>query len=118
MTASATILALMLTLLAFSSQHDAQLKATHYERVRQIALVDTITFSAAIILLLILSLPLAESQDIPQTWYTVVYYLTMVYASALGGALISIVLLLYNAIVDMIRVTQPGAQSKLVVDDE
>ena len=118
MTASATILALMLTMLSFSGQREAQLKTTHYERVRQIALVDTITFAAAIILLLILSLPLAESQDVPQSWYTVVYYLTMFYAAALGGALISIVLLLYHAIVDMIRVMHPEARSELVVRDQ
>lgn len=118
MTASATILALMLTMLSFSGQQDARLKSSHYERVRQIALVDTITFAAAIILLLILSLPLAESQDVPPSWYTVVYYLTMFYAAALGGALISIVLLLYNAIVDMIRVIHPEARSELVVRDK
>lgn len=118
MTASATILALMLTLISFSSAQDRRLKKTHYDRVRQIALVDTGTFAAAIILLLIISVPLAEAAEIPAGWYSVVYYITVVYAAALGGALIAIVLMLYHAITDLIGVIHPDEVSDLVKDEE
>ena len=118
MAASATILALMLTLLSFSSAQDAKLKRAHYDRVKQIARVDTGTFAAAIILLLAISVPLAESAKIPPQWYTIVYYLTVVYSAALGGALIAIILMLYNAITDLIGVIDPEEVSQLVRQDD
>lgn len=114
MTASGTILALMLTLISFSSSQERRLKEAHYDRVRQIALVDTGTFAAAIILLLLISVPLAETAEIPAEWYTVVYYVTIVYAAALGGALIAVVLMLYQAITDLIGVIHPDKASDLV----
>ncbi len=114
MTASGTILALMLTLISFSSSQERRLKEAYYDRVRQIALVDTGTFAAAIILLLLISVPLAEAADIPAAWYTVVYYVTVVYAAALGGALIAVVLMLYRAITDLIGVIHPDKSSDLV----
>lgn len=114
MTASGTILALMLTLISFSSSQERRLKEAYYDRVRQIALVDTGTFAAAIILLLLISVPLAEAADIPAAWYTVVYYVTIVYAAALGGALIAVVLMLYRAITDLIGVIHPDKSSDLV----
>jgi len=117
MTASATILALMLTLISFSGGPGSRLKRRHYDRVRQIALVDTITFAAAITWLLVISVPLAESAEIPSTWYRVVYYVTLVYAAALGGALIAVVLLLYNAISDLIGVVHPDEESDLVTEE-
>jgi hypothetical protein len=118
MTASATILALMLTLISFSSAQERRLKRAHYDRVRQIAFVDTATFAAAIIFLLIISVPLAEAAEIPAGWYSVVYYVTVVYAAALGGALIAIVLMLYQAITDLIGVIHPDEVSDLVEDGE
>lgn len=118
MTVSATILALMLTLISFSSGQGTRLKRVHYDRVRQIALVDTVTFAAALIWLLLISVPLAESADIPSSWYRIVYYLTLVYGAALGGALIAVVLLLYNAITDLISVMQPGEESELVEEEK
>ena len=117
MAASATILALMLTLITFSSGQGTRLKRAHYDRVRQIALVDTITFSAAIVLLLLFSVPLAESADVPAAWYRVVYYAAILYAAALGGALIAIVLMLYRAITDLIGVIHPDEVSDLVEEE-
>lgn len=114
MTSSATILALMLTLISFSSSQEARLKRSHYDRVRQIAKVDTGTFAAAIILLLIISVPLAESTEIGSEWYRGLYYFTIVYAAALAGALIAIVLMLYRAVMDLIGVIHPDEVSELV----
>lgn len=116
MTASATILALMLTLISISSSQDVKLKRSHYDRIRQIALVDTGTFAAAIILLLFTNVPIAESTEITPDVYMVVYYVTTVYAAALGGALIAVVLMLYRAVTDMIRVIRPDEESELVED--
>lgn len=118
MTATATVLALMLTLLSVSTTQNEQLKSVHYNRVRQIAQVDSGTFAAALILLLLISIPLAESSEVPANWYTIVYYITVVYAASLGGALITVVLMLYNAITGLIGVLNPTEKSHLLIDGE
>lgn len=118
MTATATVLALMLTLLSFSNTQSGKLKSMHYDRVRQIAQMDSVTFAAALVLLLLLSVPLAESSEVPANWYTIVYYVAVLYTAALGGALITIVLMLYNAITDLIRVIHPAEESQLLVDGD
>ncbi len=118
MTATATVLALMLTLLSFSNTQSARLKSAHYDRVRQIAQMDSVTFAAALVLLLLVSVPLAESSEVPASWYTIVYYVTVLYTAGLGGALIVIVLMLYHAVTDLIGVIHPTEKSHLLADDD
>lgn len=79
MTATATVLALMLTLLSITGTQEEQLKPLHYDRVRQIAKADSVTFAAALILLLVVSVPLAEPSEVPDNWYTIVYYVAVLY---------------------------------------
>ena len=102
--ASATILALMLTLLGTSASSDSRLKAAHYIRIRQVALGDTIVFVSAMTLDLLLNIPLSESSEIGSTMQHVVYYGTLGLTSLLGGALVAIVLMIYNTVTDMIEV--------------
>jgi hypothetical protein len=117
MTVTATILALMLTMLSLSHAGEGNFIASHYDRVQQISLLDTITFAAATILLLFISIPFSQSQNgIPATFYTILYYIILVYAAVLGGALISIIILLYSAITDMVRVVHPNKESNLLID--
>lgn len=116
MTSTATILALMLTLLSFSNNQSGKLKSVHYDRVRQISQVDSATFAGALILLLMVSVPLAESSEVPTVWYSIIYYIAVFYTAGLGGALITIVLMLYNAITDLISIIDPDQESRLVVD--
>ena len=101
--ASATILALMLTLLGVSTGADSDIKPGHYQRVRQIALVDAIVFSFAMVVNLILNVPFVESNELPTQWYNVLYYVALGTASLMGGALISIVLMIYNTVSDVIQ---------------
>lgn len=118
-TATATILALMLTMLSVSRAREEKFKPTHYNRVHQIALVDTVTFAAAIILLLFVSIPISQSQnEVPAIFYTILYYLILGYAAVLGGALVSIVFMLYNAITDMVRVVHPTRESNLLIEQD
>jgi hypothetical protein len=104
MTATATILALMLTILSLSSSSSNQIHSSHYKRVQQIALLDMIAFVGATLLLLVLNVPLEESDSLSTEWYNTSYYVILIYSSALGGMLISIVVMLYAAIRDMISV--------------
>lgn len=118
MTATATVLALMLTLLSFSSAQSKRLKSNHYDRVRQIAQVDSVTFAAALVFLLLVSVPLADPTEVPTNWYEIIYYFTVLYSAAIGGALITVVLMLYSAITDLIGVIHPSEKSNLLADGD
>lgn len=107
------ILALMLTLLSLSSSLEAELDWTHYQRVKQVAWITTIVLIVAILVYLILNVPLAESDSSggakeTANWSTI-YYSTLGLSSLLGGALIAIVLMLYNTVRDLIPLLSPDA---------
>lgn len=103
-TASATILALMLTLLSLSFNTQGRLDEGHYRRIRRIALIDTVTFIAAMTFLLFLVVPLDEPQQILPSWYEIFYYVTIVGSAILGGLLVTIVLMLYSTVTDIITI--------------
>ena len=111
LTATSTILALLLTLLSFSSSTERNLKPAHYERIKWIARLSTIAFSAAIVLLMCMTLPLNNSGEKLQAWYRVLYYVFLVYGALLGGIMISIVMMLYQAATAMILIFQPGIEA-------
>lgn len=118
MTATATILALMLTLLGLSTDVSNQIHSAHYERVRQIALIDTVTFAAATLFLLILNIPLEETENLASGWYDTAYYTVLVVSSLLGGMLISVVLMLYDAVRDLIYVLGLNKEDHPIVEGE
>lgn len=104
MTATATILALMMTILSLSNSLANHLHSSHYKRVQQIALLDRIAFVGATLLLLVLNIPLEESDSISTGWYSTTYYVVLIISSVLGGLLIAIVMMLHATIRDMISV--------------
>lgn len=118
MTVSATTLALMLTLLGLSTDIDGDVKKGHFQRVRQIALVDVWAFVAATALLVIVVVPVGSESPIPTGWFTAIYYTVSVASATLGGSLVAVMLLLYAAIRDMIVVLGPGDDNPLIDADE
>lgn len=118
MTATASILALMLTLLGLSSGLSVTLKPSHYIRVRRIALIDLVAFTLATLFLLLLSVPVSESDKVPTSWFTTLYYAILGISSILGGILISTVLMLYDTIKDVIRVVGLHEESSDIVVTE
>lgn len=101
------ILALMLTLLSLSAATNIDLKWTHYQRIKQIAWVTACTLIASILIYLLLNIPLSEADGKSMPWFQYLYYATLASSSILGGALISIVLMIYNAAKDIILVLGP-----------
>ena len=106
--ASATILALLLTLLGISSSSDSNLKKEHYIHVLHIAKLDTFVFVASVISFLLFNLPITESENVPANWFTIIYYASMVISSVLSAILIVVVLMLYNTVVDIIKIVGLG----------
>lgn len=111
MTASATTLALMLTLLSLSTGVKGDLSSSHYQRIRQIALMDVIAFGGATILLVTLIVPFGENISIPIQWYTVIYYVVSIAAGVLAGILVAVVIMLYTTVRDVIGMVIDQANS-------
>lgn len=118
MAASATILALMLTLLSLSYNTQSTLTSVHYRRVRLVAKLSSAGLIAATLLLLLITLPLGESEQLSTAWYQSMFYVILLSATGLGGFLIALVLVLYTTIRDMIHVIQPDKASELDVSGE
>ena len=102
MTVSATILALMLTVIGISRGTDHPIQASFYRRIQQVALLDVITFVASTILLLGLVVPFGEDLEMPQGWYVTIYYVVTIGSALIGGLLVSVVLMLYGAVHDVV----------------
>lgn len=106
--ASATILALMLTLLGVSSGTNSKLKNDHYLHIMQIAKLDNAIFIASLLFFLMFNLPVTESENIPSNWFNVIYYVTIAVSAILSSALIVVVLMLYNTIINIIKIIGLG----------
>ena len=106
--ASATILALMLTLLGVSSGNNSNLKDDHYLHIMQIAKLDTVVFIASLLFFLIFNLPVTESENIPDNWFSIIYYITIGVSAILSSALVVVVLMLYNTIINIIKIIGLG----------
>lgn len=112
--ASATILALMLTLLGLSSGSSVELKPVFYRRIQQLSLLDAIVFVAAMLVFLLFNIPIVEADKVPVSWYNVIYYTSVSVAALLGGALVSIVTMLYSTVRDVISVVGLGNEDHAV----
>lgn len=111
-TASGTILALMLTMLSLTNQAKTNFDSIFYKRIERIGLLSTIALSAGILQLLFLSIPLQESKNLPGSWYSVVYYVLIALTAGLAGLLVAIVLMLLNAMSSLIAVLRPGTEGQ------
>lgn len=117
---SSTILALLFTVLSLSSGTKVKLKDAFYSRIKQVAFFDTILFIITMFIFLTLNFPVEKSGEIPDIWYKIIYYVTAVSASIIGGMIVTVILLLYNTISDLIHILGFGADHHMaeVPDDE
>ncbi len=111
-TASATTLALMLTMLSLSRHTASELEATFFIQIRRIGLLSTTALIASVLLLLMLSIPLQETENLPASWYSTVYYVFITLTAGVTGLLVAIVLMLYNAMQSLIAVLHTDLKTR------
>ncbi len=120
--ASATILALLLTLLGISSGSQSKLKKEHYYQVLTIARIDTILFIAALVLFQLFNIPITEAENVPVSWFSTIYWATLLSSSLISGMLVTVILLLYSTVTNIIMIVGLGEDHPLVssnkVDDK
>ncbi|CAH1001385.1 hypothetical protein LEM8419_02287 [Neolewinella maritima] len=117
-TATATVLALMLTLLSFSQNADRKLRGYHYDRIWWIARFSAGVFIAALLLLMMLNVPINNAEETLAGAYKTVYFVLLIYAALIGGSLITIILLLYQAARDIIVIAHPDRTASGLYADE
>lgn len=114
--ASATILALLLTLLGISSGIESKLKDKHYYEVLNIAKIDTIVFVVVLILFQLLNIPVTEADDVPTRYYKIIYWLSLLISSLVSGAMVIVILMLYNTVRNIIFIVGIGKEHPLLED--
>ncbi|GGG58419.1 hypothetical protein [Bizionia arctica] len=102
--ASATILALLLTLLGISSGTKSKLKDSHYLGVMSIAKIDTFLFIITLILFQLFNIPITEADNVPTIWFKVIYWATLIMSSMLSGLMVVVILMLYNTVSNIILI--------------
>ncbi len=112
-TASATIIALMLTMISLTKQTEGEFDAVFFKRIQRIGLLSTAAMISGIILLLFLNIPLQESDQVPASYFTIVYYILITFVAGLSGLLVAIVLMLLNAINSLIDVVRPSTDAEV-----
>nr|WP_313781178.1 hypothetical protein [Allomuricauda sp.] len=70
----------------------------------QIAKLDTYVFVASLICFLLFNLPVTESENVPENWFSTIYYFSLIASSVLSAALIVVVLMLYNTVANIIKI--------------
>lgn len=115
LTVSATILALMLTMISLGCNVDMNLADAHYERIIKIAFFDAILFAAAAIMFVLHCAPVYESDKIPSWWYPSIYYGVLAMSALLSGGAVAIVTMLYLAVKDLTEVIGMGKEDHQLV---
>ncbi|MEE4350034.1 MAG: hypothetical protein V2J26_07385 [Pacificimonas sp.] len=111
-TASATMLALMLTVLGLAEDRDDEFGESLYQKIFRVAKLSTASLLGALVLLLALTLPMSDLDGVPTSWFAIVYnvlYAIVVLACALLAAT---VLTLYTVIRTIVKVTAPLDQGE------
>lgn len=116
--ASATILALLLTLLGISSGTESKIKKIHYQQVLTIAKFDTGLFVSALILFQLFNIPITESENLPISWFAYIYWITLLSSSLLSGFMVSVILLLYNTVTNIINIVGFGDEQFFISEEE
>jgi hypothetical protein len=113
-TASATVLALLLTILSMVISKVDDLQTSFYLKVRRIALYNTIALVSSLLILLLFNFPIEEGQAIPNTWFVWIYYILVTLVASITGLFVGTMLMLYGAVEDIIRIFHPERDSTLV----
>ncbi|RXG14985.1 hypothetical protein DSM03_104143 [Leeuwenhoekiella aestuarii] len=115
---SATILTLLLTLLGISTSSKSTLKKAHYIQVSNIAKIDTVLFITALVLFQMFNIPITESEEVPTSWFKYLYWITLFFSSLISGMMVTVVLLLYSTVTNIISIVGLGKDHYLISEEE
>ena len=107
-TASATTLALMLTLIGMVRRSEHDFNAEVYRNIGRIAWLSTISLMTSLMLLLVLVFPVGEFEGIPDRWYPNLYNGLFAGTVLVVALLAATVVMLYRTIRHVLAHITPG----------
>ncbi len=105
-TASATIISLLLTTVGFAHRLDNDFDKRFYHQIKLIARLCAIVLSLSVAVLMVLTMPLTETEQL-QSWFSTMYYVLILSSALLAAIIIAIIILIYRTVVDIIHVVYP-----------
>lgn len=107
-TGSATIIALMLTLLGLAHEtHDELHRAVH-NRIRAIAWLSAAALLGAVLIMVTITVPIVESDSIGTHWYRTLWWVFSVAIALDAGLFVSVVLTLLATIIGALEAMRPA----------
>ena len=105
-TTSATIIPLLMTMLSLARKTEMDFDETFYVRLRIITWLGTVALISATLLLLVISIPITESEGLRQ-WYGILYIAVVMGASAIASLLVGIIVTLYKTMLGLLEHLTP-----------
>jgi len=110
MTSSATILALMITILSLAYSSEEDFEDATYTNLKAIALLCVISFIGGVALLFFISFPIQELDKINNDYIIYFFYAITVWNGLLAGHMISVILILKNIAMATIDAFNPNLE--------
>lgn len=107
-TASATTLALMLTLLGLTKRSDNDFDEDVYKTIGQVAAFATASLIGAVLLLIVLVMPIGEFENMPTAWYPIMYNVLFSMTVGVSALLVATIVHLFLTIRRVIAAITPG----------
>ena len=109
-TASATIISLLLTTVSFVVQLESEFGTHFYRDSRLITRLCSAALFLAVFILLMLTIPITES-DTLQSWFSSIYYVLMLCSATLSALIVATIILLYRSLNHILDVCHPDNRS-------
>jgi phosphatidylserine synthase len=106
-TASATMLALMLTMLSFTRSTDSEFGEDVYRRVYRVSVMATLSLVGAVTLLLILTIPVQEMEGVPPNFFEILYNVLFALVTVCCALVVATVVMIYTVIRTVVAKTTP-----------
>lgn len=107
-TAAATTLALMLTMIGMMRRMDSDFDDSTYRGVELIARLATVSLMFGLIVLLAFTLPVGEFEQLPAAWFDNLYNVLFASCVAMVGLIAATVTVLYRTLRSVIATITPG----------
>ena len=109
-TASATVLALMLTLIGMIRRMDEDFDAEAYRNVHVVAKLATATLMMSLLVLLAFVLPVGEFEELPSQWYKNMYEVLFAGCVVMTALLAATVAMIYLTLKRVMEKITPGEE--------
>lgn len=106
-TGAATIIALMLTLMGLMQRARDDFQSAVHDRVRTIAWLSAVALLGSIMLLVTLTIPVVESDQIATGWYRTLWWIFSGGIAVVSGLFVSVVLTLLVTIIGSVEALRP-----------